>query len=166
MTDQGTWYDGVSAVHPGGMPLRLRAAPQLMQRHEQKALEFTVEGHASAAESLLRRENEGFAGPRRFGHGAAAQDDDVPHDALGCLDVAFSLRVATIGDLAHHDERVGRVLGAGRAEEADHILDDITVHLVSETTLGWTVAQCSDRFFQAQDGLPRYICLQVRPRVH
>ena len=116
------------------MPLRLRAAPQLMQRQEQKVLESTVEGHAWAAESLLRGENEGVAIPR-FGHGAAAQDDDVPHGALGGLDGAFSLLVAAIGDVADHDKRAGRVLGAGRVEEAERFPEDITAPLVSETTL-------------------------------
>ena len=42
-TDQGTWHDGVSAVHLGGLPLRLRAV-QLMVRQEQNGLELTVEG--------------------------------------------------------------------------------------------------------------------------
>ena len=107
-----------------------------MVRQEQKGLELTVEGLASAAESLLRGENEGFAVPS-LGHGAAAQDDDVSHGALGGLDGAFSLLVAAIGDVADHDERVGRVLGAGPAEleEVERVLDEITAALVSETTL-------------------------------
>ena len=125
----------VSAVHLGGLPLRLRAV-QLMVRQEQKGLEFTVEGFASASESLLRGKNKGFRVPS-FGHGAAAQDDDVPHGALGGLDGACSLLVATIGDVADHDERVGRVLGAGPAEleDVERFLEDITAPLVSETTL-------------------------------
>ena len=134
-TDQGTRHDGVSAVHLGGLPLRLRAV-QLMVRQEQKGLELTAEGLASASESLLRGENKGFRVPS-FGHGAAAQDDDVPYGALGGLDGACSLLVATIGDVADHDERVGRVLGAGPAEleEVERVLDEITAALVSETTL-------------------------------
>ena len=125
----------VSAVHLGGLPLRLRAV-QLMVRQEQKGLEFTVEGFASASESLLRGKNKGFRVPS-FGHGAAAQDDDVPHGALGGLDGAFSLLVAAIGDVADHDVRVGRVLGAGpvELEEVERFPEDITAPLVSETTL-------------------------------
>ena len=108
-----------------------------MVRQEQNGPELMVEGLASAAESLLRRENEGFFGPRRFGHGAAAQDDDVPHGALGGLDGAFSLLVAAIGDVADHDVRVGRVLGAGpvELEEVDRFPEEIKAPLLSETTL-------------------------------
>ena len=108
-----------------------------MVRQEQKGLEFTVEGFASASESLLRGKNKGFRVPS-FGHGAAAQDDDVPHGALGGLDGAFSLLVAAIGDVADHDVRVGRVLGAGpvELEEVERFPEDITAPLVSETTLG------------------------------
>ena len=91
-TDQGTRHDGASAVHLGGLPLRLRVV-QLIVRQEQKDLELTVEGLASESESLLRGENEGFAVPS-FGHGAAAQDDDVPHGAFGGLDGAKSLIVS------------------------------------------------------------------------
>jgi len=107
-----------------------------MVRQEQNGPELTVEGLASAAESLLRGENEGFAVPS-FGHGAAAQDDDVPHGALGGLDGAFSLLVAAIGDAADHGVRAGRVLGAGpvELEEVERFPDDITAPLVSETTL-------------------------------
>ena len=125
----------VSAVHLGGLPLRLSAV-QLMVRQEQNGPELMVEGLASAAESLLRGENEGFAVPS-FGHGAAAQDDDVPHGALGGLDGAFSLLVAAIGDVADHDVRVGRVLGAGplELEEVDRFLEEIKAPLLAETTL-------------------------------
>ena len=61
-----------------------------MVRQEQKGLELTAEGLASASKSLLRGENKGFRVPS-FGHGAAAQDDDVPHGALGGLDGAFMI---------------------------------------------------------------------------
>ena len=85
-----------------------------MVRQEQKGLELTAEGLASASKSLLRGENKGFRVPS-FGHGAAAQDDDVPHGALGGLDGACSHLVATIGDVADHDERVGRRVPSPRS---------------------------------------------------
>ena len=107
-----------------------------MVRLEQKGLKFTAEGLAAAADSLLSGVNEGFAVPS-FGHGAAAQDDDVPHRALGGLDGAFSLLVPAIGDVADHDERAGRVLGARpvELEEVERFPDEITAPLFPGTTL-------------------------------
>ena len=98
-----------------------------------------------AAESLLCGENEGFAIPR-FVHGAAAQDDDVPHGALGGLDGAFSLLVAVLGDATDLDERAARVLGRPRAllEEAARFPEGIAAQFFSVSS-GSSAAPCSER---------------------
>ena len=83
----------ISGTDLGGLPQRLRAA-QLMVRQEHTGLELPFEALASAAEGLLRGLEEFLAVPR-VGLRTAAHNDDVPRGALGGLDGAKSILVAT-----------------------------------------------------------------------
>ena len=89
-----------------------------MIRQFQTGLALRIANPNSAAESLLRGQEEFLAVPR-VGLRTAAQNDDVPRGAIGGLDGAKSVLVAAPGYVTDQDESAGRALGAGRLEEAE-----------------------------------------------
>ena len=67
-----------------------------MMRQFQTGLALLIEAPNSAAESLLRGQEDFLAVPR-VGLRTAAQNDDLPRGALGGFDGAKSILVATLG---------------------------------------------------------------------
>ena len=96
-----------------------------MIRQFQTGLALRIANPNSAAEGLLRGQEEFLAVPR-VGLRTAAQNDDVPRGALGGLDDAKSILVAAPGCVTDQDESFGRALGAGRLEEAERFPEAIT----------------------------------------
>ena len=134
--------------HPGGrneIPRDpLRVAAHRVERQEQHRPELSVRvGKEIAVKRPVGGNLQGLQdvavgdGPHAA-RGAAAQDDNVPHGALGGLDGAFSLLVAALGDRPDDDERAGRALGAGRLEEAARFPEGIAASFFS-------AAPCSER---------------------
>ena len=132
-----------------------------MIRQFQTRLALRIEAPNSAAEGLLRGQEEFLAVPR-VGLRTAAQNDDVPRGALGGFDGAKSILVAALGYVTDQDESAGRALGAGRLEEAERFPEAITA---ARFSVSWdsSAAPYSERTLQGQHGRSHHLCLQGRP---
>ena len=114
-----------------------------MIRQFQTGLALRIANPNSAAEGLLRGQEEFLAVPR-VGLRTAAHNDDVPRGALGGLDGAKSILVAALGYVTDQDESAGRALGAGRLEEAARFPEGIAAPLFSAPWAS-SAAPCSER---------------------